>query len=153
MFDIFSHALNGNPLAIGKLFGYAFVANALYMFWYLKGIHDWSEVEGELVNFKYVDGDSNVYGGSKISYLYSVNGTQYKGGRLIAMQPRAHINDTISGMMSKVKIHDENKIRVIFNPNKPKSSYLLKPGKREFFIAAALLAFGVFLVGKLSLWF
>jgi len=153
MFDIFNQALSGNPLAIGRLFGYAFVANGLYMFWYLKRIHGWSEVEGKLNNFKYVRGDSHGWGGAKISYFYSVNDKEYKGWRLIPLQPRAHKNDTISSIMKKVEISDERKVIVIYNPNKPKSSYLLKPGKREFFYITALFAFGVFLVGKLHFWF
>jgi len=138
---------NGDPETWLLVFVVYCIAAGCYGLFYCFRIGRWPSVFGELTQKEIarqspsaVISEQNY--SAELSYLFNVDGEEYRGHRLspFLIIVSHNLRFVLRLQMKHVEIRDDGKVRVFYNPRRPEKSYLIPPGPKGYiFIVSFML--------------
>jgi hypothetical protein len=128
------------------LFAAYCIVTGCYALFYCIRISRWPSVIGVFIQKEIavwsssaVTSDNNYF--VQISYLFKVDGKEYRGHRLspFIIIASHNLRFLLRLQMKHVDISDDGKVRVFYNPRRPEKSYLIPPSATGYIIIISFM--------------
>lgn len=137
---------NGNPETWLLVFAMYCLVTGCYALFYCLRISRWPSVIGELTRKEIAVWSSNAVVSEQdyfvqLSYLFNVDGEEYRGHRLspFIIIASHNLRFLLRLQMKHVEISDGGKVRVFYNPSRPEKSYLIPPRATGYILIISIM--------------